>query len=96
MLIHNHPDPSDHETAPHLRKVFQEWVNDSEAVALINGGHAVGKANGKGCNDTPSSYVCTSGIETQWTTCPFEWIMNILHHYYVVVHINGKFKQMDI
>ena len=64
QLYWRNPDRS--ETAPHVREVFSRMgMNHSEPVhvALINGGHAVGKVNGKECNDTHPT-----GIERQWTT----------------------------
>ena len=65
-----------HMGVPDVREVITRMgMKDSQGVALIGGGHAFGKAHGKGCNDTNSwsSYVCTSGIKQQRTTYLFEW-----------------------
>ena len=65
-----------------IRRAFGRMgFDDRTSVALIGGGHAIGKAHGA-CKRAPDDPPCgdgigentfTSGFEGAWTTTPTEW-----------------------
>ena len=88
-LIYVNPEgplgkPIPKESALQIRDTFDRMnMNDSETVALIGGGHAVGKTHGA-CPDGPgqcgtgnlkgkSVNTVTSGFEFPWTSTPVNW-----------------------
>jgi len=84
------PDPK--ASAAEIREVFTRMgMNDTETVALIGGGHTIGKCHGM-CADGPGSLHCksgrkgkgketfTSGFELTWTSKPTSWDTEYFHN----------------
>ena len=93
-LIYVNPEgpmgvPNPKASAAEIREVFGRMgMNDTETVALIGGGHSVGKCHGMcqggpdlgDCRSGKGKYTFTSGFELTWTSKPTSWDTEYFHN----------------